>query len=218
MNYKNMHFGEGNLRSVANSTYGYLTWSLPSRVTCPYATEMCKARCFAKKNETFKSVRDSRNNNLEESKKETFVENTIELIEKYLSKKKNQDKLIIVRIHTSGDFYSKEYLLKWIAIAEHFKHRPKDIMFQSYTKSVRFLEGIDLKQVNIHFVYSIWEDTNKEDIALAKQLDLPTFTALSREEVEKARERGVYVCPKSSDGTCKECYKCNHKEIVVSYH
>lgn len=217
MNYKNMHFGEGNLRSVANSTYGYLTWSLPSRSTCPYATEMCKAKCFAKKNETFESVRRSRNNNLEESKKDAFVPNVIELIEKYLAKKKCQGKLIIVRIHTSGDFYSREYLLKWVAIANYFKGR-SEIMFQSYTKSVKFLKGLDLKDINIHFVYSIWKDTNKDDIALARQLELPTFTALSRKEVEEARERGIYVCPKSSDGLCKECYKCNHKEIVVSYH
>ena len=178
---------------------------------------MCKAKCFAKKNETFESVRRSRNNNLEESKRDTFINNVIELIEIYLAKKKNQNKLIIVRIHTSGDFYSKEYLNKWITIASYFKDNP-NIMFQSYTKSVEFLVDIDLKNTNIHFVYSIWEDTNKEDIALARKLDLPTFTALSREEVKKARERGIYVCPKSNDGTCKECYKCNYKEIVVSYH
>lgn len=115
-------------------------------------------------------------------------------------------------------YLAKEgYLLKWVAIANYFKGR-SEIMFQSYTKSVKFLKRLDLKDINIHFVYSIWKDTNKDDIALARQLELPTFTALSRKEVEEARERGIYVCPKSSDGLCKECYKCNHKEIVVSYH
>lgn len=212
-----MHFGEGNTRSVANATYAYLTWSLPSRITCPYATVMCKAKCFAKKNETFEHLRKSRQNNFEESQKEVFVSNVINLIESYLKRKKNEGKLIIVRIHTSGDFYSKAYLLKWVAIANYFAGR-ENIMFQSYTKSVAFLKDLDLKQINIHFVYSVWSDTEKESIALAKQLGLPTFTALSKKEVAEARERGIYVCPKSRDGSCKECYKCNHQEIVVSYH
>lgn len=217
MNYRNLHFGEGNSRSVPNQSYGYLTWSLPSRVTCPYATEMCKKKCFSKKNEAFESVLRSRHNNWEESKKETFIANTIELIEQYLQRAKNKEKLIIVRIHVSGDFYSKEYLNKWIAITNHFKNR-ENIMFQSYTKSVKYLKDLDLKDINIHFVYSIFPDTNPEDILLAKTLDLPTFSALSKTEVEKAREQGTYVCPKSRDGSCKECYKNHHKEIVVSYH
>lgn len=217
MNYKNIHFGEGNLRSVPNDTYGYLTWSLPSRVTCPFATEKCKTKCFAKKNEAFASVLRSRQNNLEESKQEGFVQKVIELIEIYLAKKKNIGKLTIVRIHVSGDFYSKAYLDKWITIANHFKDR-KEVMFQSYTKSVQFLIDLDLQNVNIHFVYSIWEDTDAKDIALAKTLGLPTFTALTREKVEEARKQGIFVCPKTSDGSCKECYKCNHKQIVTSYH
>lgn len=212
-----MHFGEGNLRSVPNDTYGYLTWSLPSRTTCPFATDTCKAKCFAKKNESFASVLRSRQNNLEESKKVEFVPNVIELIELYLAKKKNMGKLTIVRIHVSGDFYSREYLDKWVAIANHFKGR-EEIMFQSYTKSVQFLDGLDLQNVNIHFVYSIWEDTDQKDIELAKTLGLPTFTALSRPQVEEARKQGIFVCPKTSDGSCKECYKCNHKQIVTSYH
>lgn len=217
MNLKNLHFGEGNLRSVQNDDYCYLTWSLPSRITCPYSTEMCRNKCFAKKNETFKSVRDSRNKNYEESKKETFVSNVIELIDKYLSKKKCIDKLVIVRIHTSGDFYNEEYLNKWIIIANHYKGDNR-IQFQSYTKSVMYLKEKDLYNINIHIVYSQWDDTKSDDVKLAQDLKLPIFYATSREKVEEYRADGGYCCPKTSDGKCKECYKSNHKLILVSYH
>ena len=61
---QSIHLSEGNLASKGNDKIMFLTWSLPSRATCPYATETCKKRCFAKKNESFKSVRDSRNRNL----------------------------------------------------------------------------------------------------------------------------------------------------------
>ena len=63
----NIHLSEGNIKSKGTEDTMFLTWSLPSRSTCPYATTECKKRCFAKKNESFKNVRDSRNSNLAET-------------------------------------------------------------------------------------------------------------------------------------------------------
>mgnify|MGYP003458764529 CR=1 FL=1 len=77
----NIHLSEGNLASKGNEEIMFLTWSLPSRITCPYATEMCKKRCFAKKNESFKTVRDSRSRNLAETYKDTFVPDMIKHFE-----------------------------------------------------------------------------------------------------------------------------------------
>ena len=62
-----IHLSEGNIKSKNTDNIMFLTWSLPSGATCPYATDMCKKRCFAKKNESFKNVRDSRERNLEET-------------------------------------------------------------------------------------------------------------------------------------------------------
>lgn len=57
---QNIHLSEGNIKSKCTDNIIFLTWSLPSRTTCPYATKMCKSKCFAKKNESFKRVRKSR--------------------------------------------------------------------------------------------------------------------------------------------------------------
>ena len=220
---QNIHLSEGNLASKGNEEIMFLTWSLPSRSTCPYATTECKKRCFAKKNESFKNVRDSRNSNLAETYKPTFVEDMIKHLEYHLQRPKAQDKLIIVRIHTSGDFYNKEYFNKWVNISNHFKDNDK-ILFQAYTKSMPILRQyieeneIGLNDINIHFVWSIWNDTPKEYTEYAKYLGMQTFTALPKDEIEIAIKNGAFECKDLDCASCRECYSNNHKEIVIPYH
>ena len=232
---QSIHLSEGNLASKGNEEIMFLTWSLPSRITCPYATETCKKRCFAKKNETFKAVRDSRHRNLTETYKDTFVEDMIKHFEYHLQRPKAQDKLIIVRIHTSGDFYNTEYFNKWVNISNYFKGNDK-ILFQAYTKSMPILidrfeyissmSGMDKEEyadylketVNIHFVWSVWHDTPVEYTEFAKLLELQTFTALPKNEIEDVIKNGSFVCKDLDCASCRECYLDNHKEIVISYH
>lgn len=220
---QNIHLSEGNLASKGNEEIMFLTWSLPSRSTCPYATEMCKKRCFAKKNESFKNVRDSRGRNLAETHKNTFVADMIKHFEYQLQRPKAQNKLIICRIHTSGDFYSKDYFAKWVEISNYFKDN-KNIMFQAYTKSMPILRQyieeneIGLNDINIHFVWSIWNDTQKEYTEYAKYLGMQTFTALPKDEIEIAIKNGAFECKDLDCASCRECYLNNHKEIVIPYH
>lgn len=214
---QNIHLSEGNIKSKCTDNTMFLTWSLPSRTTCPYATEMCKRRCFAKKNETFKTVRDSRHRNLDETYKDTFVSDMIKHFEYHLQRPKAKDKLIIVRIHTSGDFYNLDYFDKWVKVSEHFKNN-KNIMFQAYTKSMPILKQYkDTKNINIHLVWSIWHDTPKEYTESALELGLQTFTALPKDEIEIAVTNGAFLC-EGDCGNCKECYTGTSKEIVIPYH
>lgn len=234
---QNIHLSEGNIKSKATEEVAFLTWSLPSIITCPYATEMCKKKCFAKKNETFQSVRDSRNRNLDETKKETFVQDMINILEFQLQRKKIQGKKIFVRIHTSGDFYNVEYFEKWVSITEHFKDNDK-ILFQAYTKSMPIivkylwkqeLEGLDewdcppvgssklMKNINIHFVWSIWHDTPEEYNKYAEELELQIFTALPKDEIAIEVDKGSFEC-KGDCGHCKQCYTGKSKSIVIPYH
>ncbi len=209
-----IHLSEGNIKSRNTDEVLFLTWSLPSRECCPYSTEMCRKKCFAKKNESFKTVRDSRHRNLEESKKDTFVRDMINHLTYQLQRPKAKDKLMIVRIHTSGDFYSLEYLDKWIEISNFFKDK---ILFQSYTKSMPIIKERDINNINIHFVWSIWHDTPKEYNDLAYKMDMQTFTALPKNEIDDAVKNGAFLC-EGDCGHCKECYIGNSKSIVIPYH
>jgi hypothetical protein len=180
---------------------------------------MCKKRCFAQKNQYFKSVLDSRMRNLEETQKDSFITDMINWFEYYLNSKKATGKRIFVRIHTSGDFYSYEYLRKWKELTDYFKNNNK-ILFQAYTKSMPILnqwlnEGNNIKDINIHFVWSIWKDTTKEYTEKAKELGLQTFTALPKQEIEN--KKNVFIC-KGDCGNCKQCYTGTAKEIIIPIH
>ncbi|HFD2052227.1 TPA: hypothetical protein ACF2DE_002958 [Clostridium perfringens] len=228
----NIHLSEGNIKSQETEDILFLTWSLPSRKTCPYATDECKKRCFAKKNETFKNVRESRERNLNETKKDTFVKDMINHLEYHLSRPKAKNKNIFVRIHTSGDFYCYDYFKKWVEISSYFKDNAK-ILFQAYTKSVIYIDDYIkskfdylpsrmevekiLNSINIHIVYSIWHDTSKKDVSIAMKLGLQTFTALPKDKIPIAVEKGDFLC-NGNCGNCKECYTGKSLKIVIPYH
>lgn len=229
---QNIHLSEGNIKSKCTDDVMFLTWSLPSRKTCPYSTEMCRKRCFAKKNETFTGVRLSRERNLEETKKDTFVQDMINHLEYHLSRPKAKDKRVFVRIHTSGDFYNLDYLIKWYYITDHFRNNNK-ILFQAYTKSMPIIVdyineycknyGYEFKpkeiidDINIHFVWSIWDDTPQEYTETAIDLELQTFTALPKNKIPLAINHGSFLC-NGDCGNCKECYTGDSLKIVIPYH
>ena len=127
---------------------------------------------------------------------------------------------ITVRIHESGDFYSVEYLKKWLAIADACK----DIInmdFAAYTKSLPFLvqvckEGYNLNTCNIHFLSSIWADTKETRKQETKELNLPIYTAF---------EKGLFdhnysECQCEDCGHCRQCFKGKKtkERIAVTIH
>jgi len=111
-----------------------LNFSLPAyktqnnKVVCPFAKE-CVKYCYAQKgNYRFPSVKKGLNKRYELSKKEEFV--TIMNANILLERPTH------VRIHDSGDFYSIDYLNKWIQIAND----NKNVIFYAYTKSIPFFK------------------------------------------------------------------------------
>jgi hypothetical protein len=105
---------------------GILTFGLPAGKTCPGAGA-CKAICYAQKGcYRFKNVKAVQEARLEVTKQDDFAR----LISLEIFKHKKAPKAI--RIHDSGDFYSQEYLNKWVLIA----HKNPDIIFYAYTKSL----------------------------------------------------------------------------------
>lgn len=103
-------------------------FGLEAGKTCPFKGN-CQHECFAMvHNYTYPAVKNKQKERLKESKKETFIEKICDEIKKL--------NVGAVRIHDSGDYYSKEYLNKWIEIA---KINP-DVIFYSYTKSIPFFK------------------------------------------------------------------------------
>jgi hypothetical protein len=129
-----------------------LGFDLPAGWTCPSAQDCkskadkvtgkitdgadCKFRCYAASAEAaFTSVRKFRWHNFDTLRKlGTAAKMRDALLEAMDAGVK------VIRIHTSGDFYNKEYFNAWIMVAEA---RP-DVTFYGYTKQAQYLEDVQL--------------------------------------------------------------------------
>jgi hypothetical protein len=86
-----------------------------------------------------------------------------------------------VRIHDSGDFYSDEYTLAWLRIAE----RVPDVTFYAYTKEVsRFRRLVEGKApANFRYLFSLG---GKEDHLVDRENDRHAEVFPSKEALEAA--------------------------------
>jgi hypothetical protein len=95
--------------------------------------------CYAKKSfRMFPKVRVCLNNNYLASLKGDFTDTMITLINQAISKYG----INAFRIHTSGDFYSFDYVKKWERIIKAFP----EIKFYGYTKTKFQVKGMNLVQ------------------------------------------------------------------------
>lgn len=105
------------------------SFSLRAGETCPGKTHLCSDLCYAKKNTfLYTSVLVKYDNNFRISTEDNFCE--------VIGKEIRRRKIKRVRIHSSGDFYSPEYVEKWTQIADQFP----DVRFYTYTRSWRVKE------------------------------------------------------------------------------
>lgn len=94
-------------------------------ITCPNAST-CIANCYARQGTyQFSNVKAKHEANLQATLKDSFVADMIAEITK-LGKK-----VRAIRIHSAGDFYSREYADKWLEIINALP----TVQFYAYTKS-----------------------------------------------------------------------------------
>lgn len=98
-------------------------------ITCPHARD-CIANCYARQGTyIFRNVKAKHEANLTATLTNNFV---IDMIIEVIETKAN-----IIRIHSAGDFYNREYILKWFKIMESLPH----VIFYAYTKSFKMFES-----------------------------------------------------------------------------
>ena len=115
--------------------------SASGKLTCPMADE-CVKFCYAKKGAyVWSNVKPAFEKRYELSKTDDFVEAMNAEI-----RKKKPD---YVRVHDSGDYYSRAYLHKWIEVAIH----NPDVRFYSYTNMVKMMLNVSLPD-NYDIIFS----------------------------------------------------------------
>ena len=99
-------------------------FGIPAQDTCLWA-DKCKAYCYASKGAyIWSNVKPAFQRRLDCTKTNDFIPM---MIGEILSKKASH-----IRIHDSGDFYSREYLHKWFKVMESLPH----VEFYAYSKSL----------------------------------------------------------------------------------
>ena len=127
------------------------------KTVCPFAGG-CQKYCYAQKGNytRFPIVQEL----MEKKYKITKQDNFIDLMNEEIQKKKAN----YIRIHDSGDFYSIDYLLKWVNIAND----NKDVIFYAYTKSIPFFKGCINIPSNLKIIFS---EGSKKDTLINTQKD-----------------------------------------------
>jgi hypothetical protein len=172
--------------------------SVNGQTICKYAKD-CVKYCYAQKGNytRFPKIGQLMEQRYELSKQSIFIGlMNIEI------KKKKAD---AIRVHDSGDFYSKEYLQKWISIA---KDNPA-VNFYAYTKSLPFFKDIILPN-NMDIIFSVGGYKDKT-IDFNKDRHAQIFSNI--EELEKAG----YVNASKIDYYATKFYSEN-KKVGLIYH
>jgi hypothetical protein len=117
-------------------------------------------------------------------------------------KKKKAD---AIRIHDSGDFYSREYLQKWITIAND----NPNVNFYAYSKSLPYFKDITLPN-NMDVIFSVGGYKDKT-IDFSKDRHAQIFDNI--EELHKAG----YINASKIDYYATKFFS-NNKKVGLIYH
>lgn len=170
-----------------------LTFDLPRMITCPYMPSECQY-CYQLEVEKMhekegmdSQIRTLRKKNLVRSMSPQFVDKMSgEILRKHLKEKQE----LFIRIHSSGDFYDMEYLLKWIEIALKVKKESpfgERISFVAYTKAY-------------HIIYQLLEKENGKIADIYRRLDLK-----GRRNVYSVSDLGIKFLISRMDSTDVQC-------------
>ena len=169
--------------------------SASGKLTCPFADE-CIKFCYAQKGAyIWSNVKPAFEKRYELTRTAEFVgKMSDELF------KKRPD---YVRIHDSGDYYSKVYLQKWIDIANLFP----EIKFYSYTNSVAMLKEATLPS-NFDIIFS---DSGKQKNLIDVINDRHTKIFSSKSDLEAAD----YVNASEIDLYATKWFNVNNKVGLI---
>lgn len=215
----------------SNRNVKFFTFNLPRKLACPGRTDICARGCYQAISEEMlkekgrdSQVLYSRKLNWFLAEQDDFVER---ILKEIMRRKPKADQRIIFRIHASGDFYSEEYLKKWMKIALITKLKNKNYDFVAYTKSYSELNNVLSNQAGLWKLYQEAYNAAKIAIPQEKELSLADFNlniiASYMDDTEEEKKRiaekwnlPVYFVTEDNSleltdceaDPCSECLKC----------
>lgn len=125
--------------------------------TCPSAGQ-CAKGCYAQAGAyVWSGVKAAYEWRLAQSLASGFVIDMVKAIQVKYKTSNRQGKILVIRIHDSGDFYNLKYTNKWLEIMKHFPESSYNIFFYAYTKQVKLFNALKAQYLipdNFHLIYS----------------------------------------------------------------
>jgi hypothetical protein len=169
--------------------------SASGKLTCPMADE-CVKFCYAKKGAyIWSNVQPAFEKRYQLSKTDEFVE---AMNAEILKKKPDY-----VRVHDSGDYYSKAYLDKWIEVAIH----NPGVRFYSYTNMVDMMLKASLPD-NYDIIFS---DSGKQKHLINERKHRHTKIFQNSNDLASAG----YVDSSATDLMATRWFSTNHKVGLI---
>lgn len=223
--------GNGKLLDYDNPDTGekirYAQFNTRAIKDCPFRTPGCEAVCYATKgNHVFPSVTESRERSYQDSRRHDFTDAMVYTIKTEKQSKRYTDAEMRIRIHESGDFYSVQYLRKWVYVWNKF-HTGDGVAFTLYTKSAPFFLKLTPEQIQIireamedgvlSINLSVDDTTTPEQMnAILKVKNLLQKANFYR--VTRHYKDSDDVCDCANCAKCGACNKATGKEKVVKIH
>jgi hypothetical protein len=168
------------------------------KITCPFALT-CVKDCYAQKGNYIRFPKVAEG--MEQRYTLTKSLNFVALMDIEINKRK----VDAVRIHDSGDFYSNEYVEKWVNIAM----LNPNVNFYAYTKSVPLFKGRNLPK-NMDIIFSI--GSKKDDLIDVKN-DRHALIFENKEQLNKAG----YIDASKIDYKATKFFSTN-KKVGLIFH
>jgi hypothetical protein len=148
----------------------------------PASMEVCGRVCpgcyAAKSGVRFPgTVVPSRLTKFEASKQDDFVTRIVQEL------KQTKKEYNYVRVHSSGEFYSQEYINKWVTIAKQLPN----VTFYAFTKRIK------------EFDFSVISALPNFVILNSQQFGTLNYGSLD-EMLKKSEETGAFICPSTIPG------------------
>ena len=172
--------------------------SASGRLTCPFADE-CVKFCYAKKGAyIWSNVQPAFEKRYQLSKTDKFIQ---AMSDEIIKKKPDY-----IRVHDSGDYYSREYLDKWLKISAIHT----DVRFYSYTNCVQMLKNVDLPD-NYDIIFS---DSGKQKHLIDQKLD--RFTKIF-DSYDELMSKG-YINASKIDLNATKWFNKNNNKVGLIKH
>lgn len=196
---------------VSNNHYNkVLVWNLPPVLTCPSASLWCTKHCYNAdpRSDVFPINKWSENLYL--------LKNNMEFVRKELkSKINNIDGLVAVRIHSSGDFFSNEYIKMWHEIAIFCPNAHFWAYTRSWNESTLLKELEELQALENIQLFASWDHTMPEPPKEWRQSIVYKPDTVSNHQ-------GL-ICPEQSGNSpncisCKFCIRKGKENVLFILH